>query len=104
MEWNRALQTLGPHIRDERCLTPDYFMDIVFRLWPQLDEACLVSWQRSLTQRSWERDVCDFMWLYWKWSRGNRTDWRPHVERAWPAVRVVVQTHRLVDELETLCM
>ena len=67
MNWNVALETIWGRIRQERQLTPDIFMNVVFEVCPCLNESHIIAWERTLKMQCWERDVCDFMWVYWKW-------------------------------------
>lgn len=98
MNWNVALETIWGRIRQERQLTSDIFMNVVFEVCPGLNESHIIAWERTLKMQCWERDVCDFMWVYWKWARENRTDWRQHIDRMWPKVQNAISTQYITEK------
>ena len=48
MNWNVALETIWGRIRQERQLTPDIFMNVVFEVCPGLNESHIIAWERTL--------------------------------------------------------
>lgn len=98
MEWNVSLETIWNKVRHYRQLTPDIFMNIVFEIYPNLDESHIIAWTRALKVSCWERDICDFIWVYWKWSRENRKEWRQHIDRMWPKIETTLKTQHLTHQ------
>jgi len=102
MNWNTTLGIIWAKVRQEHSLTPDIFMNRVFEVCPGLNESHIIAWERTLKMQCWERDVCDFMWVYWKWSRENRTDWRQHIERMWPKVQQTITTQHITEQFQNM--
>jgi hypothetical protein len=90
-QWNQ-IKKLNPK-------TPDAFMNIVHTITPNLTECDVISWQRSSTTKSWERELCDFIWAYIQIQKGH-TKFHTFLNTQWPIVKNIIDTQNLESAFE----
>ena len=81
--------------------TPGDFMLLVRRLIPAISDADVMAWQRSMTVRQWERDICDFVWLCMQ-AELDPGKWQTSVEQYWPNIRSIIEQQNIEEAFENM--
>ena len=81
--------------------TPREFMQCVRKHYPELSEKVIISWQRA--SRDWTTAIFDFLWFYMQIEQGE-TKWIPFIQRTWPKIQAILETHTLDDLFKKMCL
>ena len=99
MEYSMNPRTQWNQIKKINPKTPEAFMDIVHKIAPNLTEWDIISWQRSSTTKTWERELCDFIWAYMQFQKGL-LEFRSFLDIQWPIVQNIIDTQNLEAAFE----
>ena len=94
-----SLTQCWTHIKKRNPMTPVEFMRILFECKPDIDEHMIISWQRA--SRDWTTDIFEFVWFVLKIHQG-RLEWLPHVQKTWPSIKSMIDTHCLDDLMSNM--
>ena len=94
MEYSMNPRAQWHQIKKLNPKTPEAFMNIIYTIAPTLTEWEVISWQRSSTTKNWERELCDFIWAYMQFQKGQ-LKFRSFLDIQWPIVKNIIDTQNL---------
>ena len=80
---------------------PGEFMGIVRTLIPNISVGDVIAWQRSMSVRPCERDICEFIWICMQFEQ-DPEKWKGAVETSWSNVRQIIDVQTLEDAFASL--